>query len=74
MTKKEQLSFIRVLTRRLRSGLIAKVVAGGLPPEWDGYELRQLIVDHTAFEAIVNTPLKGRRLRDYKNECIKRNL
>lgn len=82
MTAAAKRRFIRSLTKRVTSDLVAKVKQ--MPPEWDGNELRELIGD--AFDCERNLSARTfygdasgqqankRRLRDYRDERLTRNL
>lgn len=71
MTTREKKKFIRDLCERIHAELQVKVPL--MPAEWDGHELRKYIAHHFA-AADMSTLMTGKRLRDYRNELIVRNL
>lgn len=73
MTKDEQMKFVAYLTASITKDLFTKLQDGRVPEEWDGHELRQWIAD-TFMESGVIHPMKGKRLKDYKNTLIVNNL
>jgi hypothetical protein len=70
MNTNDKKQFINDLMDNTKESILAKVNA--MPEEWDGNELRQYIVDYA--EQNAGRIPKGKRLRDYKNEVITRNL
>lgn len=44
-----------------------------MPGEWNGHELRQLLADAFA-QAVDKRVMGGKRMKDYKNEVLVRNL
>lgn len=71
MTRQEKRKFIRNLTTAVRDDLLKKV--GAMPEEWDGIELRRLLADKFERE-VFSDLLKGRRLKNFRNEVAVRNL
>ena len=69
-TLKEKRKFVRDLIGSIKKDIIA--ILPKVPKEWDGFELRRLIADN--FERNAAFKLEGKRGRDYKNECLVRNL
>lgn len=76
MTRREKKKFIRSLCESVHAALQAKV--DQMPEEWDGMELRELIAEKFDRERYMSDPYRKRdyrrRLRDYNNERIVRNL
>ncbi len=82
LTRAAKRRFISQLTRSVSKELQAKVAK--MPIEWDGMELRELIADAFKAQTILSTrsywgDTRGRvadkrRLREYRNEKLKRNL
>lgn len=78
MTNKQKRQFIRELTRAVTRDALAKVP--DMPEEWDGVELRRYLADK--FEDATIILARGRvrdtgntrRLRDYRNAVLERNL
>lgn len=68
MKRKEQIAFVRDLSRNVTKDLIAKSIAW--PKEWDGHELRQLLAiaykDSATVSVIVREP-KSKRAREFHN-------
>jgi len=44
-----------------------------MPEEWDGHELRQLLADYFRHQ-VLERVMTGRRLKDYQNDMLVRNL
>ncbi len=70
MTTKEKRQFIRSLCRTVSGSLCAKV--SKMPAAWDGHELRELL--HESFRAERSSLIEGKRGREYRNECVIKNL
>lgn len=45
-----------------------------MPDEWDGHELRWLTADKCIWEAEPRFNKKNKRVREYKNEVIVKNI
>ena len=71
MTLQERTDFVNELVGSIKTTLLTKV--GQTPDEWDGHELRQWIVDTFADLAIANK-MTGKRMKEYRNEVLIRNL
>lgn len=71
MTKVEKVKFVRDLTANILADVERKIAAELIPETWDGHELRQWLSDKFENSAGTMTP---RRCRDFRNECIVRNL
>lgn len=71
MNAEEKEQFITDLTNGIASHFLGKVK--DLPEDWDGHELRQWMVDTWKREAIWR-PMEGKRMKDYRNEVLVRNL
>ena len=70
MTAAQKRRFIRELIGNVRDEIIAKTEK--MPEEWNGIELRRFVADK--FHDCVGCPMDKRRLHDYNNEVIVRNL
>ena len=68
MNKTEQKQLIKDMANEIKNDLIFK--ADILPENWDGNEIRQWISDFISLNYNYQ-PLKGKRLRDYKNDLQK---
>lgn len=73
MIKEEQLRIAKDLTEGITRTILTKIEKGNLPEEWDGNEIRQWIVDTFKDHAVIR-PMTGKRMKDYRNEVIVRNL
>ena len=73
-TRAGKRKLIRNFMNSVRDELLAKVPAR--PEEWDGHELRWLIADKFAWEQWHRTGVTKwhRRVREYENEKLVRNL
>lgn len=69
-TKKKE--FIESLCNSIRDHLVAQVPR--MPAEWDGYELRELLVDTFERERMPRKTFGHRRLREYRSQCYNNNL
>ena len=77
MNRREQRRFVKELTKAVTNQLLALIHRGSIPDTWDGHELRCLMADHyeaSAKVTIVRRNPRGARARDYKNECLVRDL
>jgi hypothetical protein len=72
MTKREKIEFISDLMESVTNSLKANVEK--MPDEWDGHELRQYMADFVTEQVVIRTMLTGKRLKEYKNEVMVRNL
>ena len=70
MSKEDQIKIVKDLCDHLEFEIMAQIVNGKIPPEWDGLELRQLVSDHADNE----TRLRGKRLAEYQNTVLVENL
>jgi len=70
MNKKDQVTIVKDLCAGLTSEIIALIVNGKIPPDWDGLELRQLVSDHAAQQS----RLHGDRRVEYENTVVIENL
>jgi hypothetical protein len=73
MNKNDQISLVNELCMRMALDLGAKIIAGDVPNEWDGHELRALIADKAADNAslsLVRKEPRSARAKDYKNTII----
>lgn len=70
MSKQDQIKIVKELCDHLAFEIMAQILSGKIPPEWDGLGLRQLVSDHASNE----TRLRGRRLDEYNNTVLVENL
>jgi hypothetical protein len=69
----EKKNFIRNITDSVADELC--IAADKMPEEWDGHELRAPLAEKFAFEvSTLMRDKRSRRVRDYKNEVLVRNL
>lgn len=71
MTEFEKIVFIEDLCNAMRRDLTGE--APKMPADWDGYELRQLLGDYVN-EQINYMPMNRKRLKDYKNTRLIKNI
>jgi hypothetical protein len=69
MNYREKKTFVSELISNIRRDIIAKLP--DTPAEWDGHELRKYTAERFAQADWIMT---GKRLRNYKNEVLVRNL
>lgn len=77
MTRKQQLEFIRDLTRNITSDITAQIKANRIPPEWDGHELRMLLAERAAQSgrmSMLSSNRRSKRALAYRNTVIINNL
>ncbi len=75
MTPQEQQDFIDDLTRNVAGSIKKQIVAGKIPANWDGHELRALLADKFGEWNTLKTDKTYRvRNKAYKNTCIVENL
>jgi hypothetical protein len=73
MDKHEQVSFVRNLVDEIQEKLMIDIIAGRIPSDWDGIELRRLLASR--FQGGANRfVLTGKRLRKYNNDVIVNDL
>lgn len=72
MTEQEKATFCNGLIESVRHDILARVPL--TPKTWDGHELRELIADRFAQSTSLKRCCDRRRVRDYKNAVIVRNL
>lgn len=72
MSQEEKIEFIKKLTDSFQKSLLEKLPR--VPENWDGFELRQWIVDSAADQMLCGSGLEGKRKREYKNDVIVNNL
>lgn len=73
MHKSQQATIVSQLLDSLRTDILEAIREGRVPEEWDGIELRQYIADK-ALENIVCCAMPRKRLKDYRNALVVRNL
>ncbi len=73
MTKRDQRRIIIELCHTLKKDLLAKLIDGRVPVEWDGHELRAWFADRAKsdFQYHLMSP---KRRRAYNNDLLVRNL
>ena len=71
MDKKEKEMFIRNILYCLEASLLLGIK--NIPEEWDGTELRWLVAEKVK-DIVLYGNKKEKRYRDFKNECLVRNL
>ena len=73
MDKAEKRRFIEDLCASVQEAAINAIPQ--MPEEWDGWELRELLADKFSNAAWMRQRKEMRkRIKDYKNEVITRNL
>lgn len=78
MTPIQKRAFVDELINNVHSAIVDKI--DDMPEEWDGIELRRYIADKFEESTIilrlgrVRSRGHSRRLRDYRNEVLVRNL
>ena len=71
MDKAQQNQIASDLCDNLKKSILENL--SKVPENWDGFELRQWVSDY--FSANMNyKPITGKRLKDYKNDCLINNL
>lgn len=73
MDRAKQTEIVTELLTRLRCDICARIAKGDIPEEWDGIELRSYVADKAA-EFIIKGTMDRRRLREYRNTVLVRNL
>jgi hypothetical protein len=69
LTAHEKQEFIKDLIGSVQDSILSSVMR--MPDDWDGHELRQFIANKFANET---TGISGKRLKEFRNECLIRNL
>jgi hypothetical protein len=74
MDKNGKAAFVKSILSSVESNLIKNL--DKYPDEWDGVELRWLIVDHVAENVVFGSSCnkKGKRYNDYRNARLIENL
>lgn len=79
MNQQDKKRFIRELIRHTQDAILSKV--NQMPEEWDGIEIRHYVAERfmsnsffTPNEIRLRSHLFKRRLKDYRNEVLVRNL
>lgn len=73
MTRNQQTIFVKKLSKGITAEILMDIGQGKIPNSWDGIELRQLLADRFA-AAVFKGVLKGKRKREYTNQCLIANL
>ena len=63
--KNDKKKFVNDLVDDIRRMVNRRISKGFVPADWDGIELRQYLADQFAGNTM---PMKGRRLKSYKND------
>lgn len=71
MEKNEQERIINELFEGLKESMLQRLPR--VPENWDGFELRQWVSDYVN-DNVNYRPITGKRLKEYKNDCIIHNL
>lgn len=69
MSKQEKKQFVISLMSNIQEFIVGKIESGTVPEHWDGHELRQYVTD-TVGEKSVFSPMKGKRMREYRNDLM----
>jgi hypothetical protein len=73
MDKAEQIIFVGELVNSLRDKIVEEIIAGKIPENWDGIELRWLISDSALYTTRI-CPANKKRKAEYNNTVIVNNL
>lgn len=69
MDQLEKLKFIQDVFDYTRNDIVDAI--SSMPEEWDGYELRQYILDKIEERVnYIRMNRRSKRWKDYRNECI----
>jgi hypothetical protein len=71
MEKSEQRRIAQEIIKGFTESLLNAVEK--MPEDWNGFEIRQLAAD-IANHHINYRPMERKRLREYNNECLVRNI
>lgn len=71
MNLAERRQLIKDLCANLQHYLISR--SNEMPEDWDGFEIRQLMAD-VAKSRFAHRPMEGKRLREYRNTVLIKNL
>ena len=72
MTRSQQVEFVESICDSIKKKFYMEI-AGKIPEEWDGIELRQWIADFTS-EQVCFVKMDRKRKRSYNNDRIALNL
>jgi len=72
MTRDEQMEFVASLTNSIQMEVCTHIMKGGVPEEWDGHELRQLLADKFAQASFIK--MSRKRKSAYSNAVLVNNL
>ena len=73
ITKEDQKRIICEVLDGVKETLTREEYLNRIPEEWDGYEIRQLVVDHVN-ENCIWQEMGRTRKREYKEDRLVRNL
>lgn len=76
MTKAEQKTFVRDLSKSVAKSICQQIADGKVPSNWDGHELRALLAYRHGLSASTGqlADKKSKRYRDFKNTVLVSNL
>lgn len=70
MTRKEQIAFVRGLSKTVADKIIDAIKSGDIPDNWDGHELRVLLADQhiaSASMSLLRRQPRSARAGVYRN-------
>jgi len=72
MNTREQIRFVKQLSKNIALSICDQIKSGKIPASWDGHELRQLLADRHQESADIGVGRNRRsgRYRDYHNHKI----
>ena len=71
MKRKDQIKFVRELTKSIGDSIIQKIQDGSLPEEWDGIEIRALLAQKAES---ATCPMHPKRKNNFRNTNLVNNL
>lgn len=71
MKRKDQIKFVRELTKSIGDSIIQKIQDGSLPEEWDGIEIRALLAQKAES---ATCPMLPKRKNNFRNTILVNNL
>lgn len=77
MTRTEQKTFVKDLTKTVTKSILASITSKNIPADWDGHELRALLADKFTWQAcgsIITKEPRSSRARSYHNTYLIANL
>ena len=70
MTKKHQKKFVTDLCNSVKQEVISKIESGKIPPNWDGFELRELLKEKFTAESYLCNDKRSKRYKEYENTVL----